>query len=139
VPLVGIGDNAIPLIGIEGYAFWSLVDLAIVLFGIVIAVWSIFAYRRRRDDSELAAANESSDNSKSLFTAIIVLTIANAALFLLSQDFTAAPMVMVDIWTIPNTALFIAECVLGRIVSKRARVAYDASEETVNAIDVRNA
>jgi hypothetical protein len=47
IPLVGFGDNAIPLVGLEGYASWSLIDLAIVLLGLIFAVWRVVSFRRR--------------------------------------------------------------------------------------------
>jgi uncharacterized repeat protein (TIGR02543 family) len=139
VPLVGIGENAIPLVGIEGYAFWSLVDLAIVLFAIVVATWNILTYRRRRDQSELAEVSGSSVNLRPLFIAILAMTIVNAALFLLTQDFAATPLVMVDVWTIPTTALVIAECLIGRVASKRIKASYGEGEGVGDAIDIRNA
>jgi uncharacterized repeat protein (TIGR02543 family) len=155
VPLVGIGENAIPLVGIEGYAFWSLVDLAIILFSIVLAIWHLFYFRRRRDQEGLSASgfalesenglytpksgnsngigningNVSGNPGRTLFILIFVITIANAALFLLSQDFTATPLVMVDIWSIPTVALFAAECILARILSKRTTSSAGAREE----------
>jgi hypothetical protein len=137
--LVGIGDRAVPLIGIDGYAFWSLADLAIILFAAAIAAWNILAYRRRRGQGGLAAATEPGGNARPLPIAILVVTIANAALFLLSQDFAAAPLVLVDIWTILEAALFIAECMLVRVASNRAIIMYGDSEEIGNPVDVRSA
>jgi hypothetical protein len=137
--LVGIGDRAVPLIGIDGYAFWSLADLAIILFAAAIAAWNILAYRRRRGQGGLAAATETGGNARPLPIAILTIAIANAALFLLSQDFAAAPLVLVDLWTIPEAALFIAECMLASIASNRANIMYGDSEEVGNAVEVRNA
>jgi hypothetical protein len=42
-------------------------------------------------------------------------------LFLLTQDFTATPLVVIDIWTIPTAALFVAECLFGRFAKMKAK------------------
>ncbi|MDR1292971.1 MAG: hypothetical protein LBJ91_06240, partial [Clostridiales Family XIII bacterium] len=87
----------------------------------------------------LAAATETGGNARPLPIAILTIAIANAALFLLSQDFAAAPLVLVDIWTIPEATLFIVECMLARVVGMRANAMYGDSEEIGNPIDVRSA
>jgi uncharacterized repeat protein (TIGR02543 family) len=138
IPLVGTGDNAIPLVGIEGYAFWSLVDLAIVLFGVVIALCNVLAYRRRRYQNELDGIYETGANFRPLFILILAIALANAVLFMLTQDFAATPLVMVDVWTIPAAALLIAEFVLGRAVGKRAKSMKAVSEEVVSPVDAWN-
>jgi uncharacterized repeat protein (TIGR02543 family) len=139
VPLVGIGENGVPLVGIEGYAFWSLVDLAIVLAGILFAVWQIFAYRRRRDEYDrISPEAETNKPVRRMFILMLVAALANVALFLLTQDFTGTPLVMVDIWTIPGAALLTIECVLGRNASKRARVT-DENAELGTVSDIRRA
>jgi uncharacterized repeat protein (TIGR02543 family) len=145
IPLVGIGENGVPLIGVDGYVFWSLVDLALVLAGVLFAVWQILAYRRRREESEklsaAAAEAEAIKPNNKQFKLMLVVTLANAVLFLLSQDFSATPLVMLDIWSIPISVLLIAECVLGRTASKQAKaaVAGKANTEVGKALDARNA
>jgi Sec-independent protein secretion pathway component TatC len=50
-----------------------------------------------------------------------VITIANIALFLLTQDFTASPLVVMDIWSVPITILFILGILFGRLAKGSAK------------------
>jgi uncharacterized repeat protein (TIGR02543 family) len=142
IPLVGIGDNSVPLVGIEGYAFWSLIDLAIALAGIIFAVWHIFEFTRRRKQLDQVEQiepdmSEKASQNRTLFTLALVATIANAALFLLSQDFTATPLVVLDVWSIPMAALFILECLFGRFAVKRAKaIVNDVNEKLGDVTNV---
>jgi hypothetical protein len=123
IPVLNIGENGVPLIGVSGYAYWSLIDLAIAALGILFALWYIFRRRRRESeiDSPLADVSGAERPRRSLITFVIVTAAANTLLFLLTQDFTGTPLVVADIWTIPEAALFIVECVLGHLATRRSK------------------
>jgi uncharacterized repeat protein (TIGR02543 family) len=120
IPVLDIGDDGVPLAGVEGYAYWSLVDLAIALIGIILALWFTFRGRRRESDPD-SPVYESERPRRPLVVFVIVAAAANIVLFLLTQDLTGAPLVIVDIWTIPEAVIFIAECLLGRSANKQEK------------------
>jgi uncharacterized repeat protein (TIGR02543 family) len=116
IPVLGIGENGIPLVGVSGYAYWSLVDLAIAAVGLLLILRYAYVYRRRQQDLSIP---EDSRRVRTRLTLTIAVAIVNLLLFLLTQDFTLTPFVVVDIWTIPELILLVTECWLGHLVSRK--------------------
>jgi uncharacterized repeat protein (TIGR02543 family) len=149
IPVLDIGETEVPLLGVEGYSYWSLVDLAIALLGILCALWYVFVYRRRRAQDSKSTADSGAGQGRPmappgagvmhdepeseagrrrgmLCIAMFAVAVANILLFLLTQDLTGAPLVIVDVWTIPEAILFAAEILLGYLAIKKEKAAATA-------------
>jgi hypothetical protein len=121
IPVLTIGDSPVPLFGIAGYAFWSVVDLLLVIAGIFYALFLVLVRRRKKDTSDTPSAALLNKTLTLLWALTCVSVLINIALFLLTQDFSAAPLVMVDIWTVPIAILLAGECTAGTLLSRRVR------------------
>jgi hypothetical protein len=73
-----------------------------------------------------------------MLSLVIATAIANAVIFLLTQDIAATPLVIIDVWFAPMLALLIIECLCGRL-TKKAAGAKRTREKIAVALNTTNA
>jgi hypothetical protein len=116
-----VEDSRIPLFGFPGSLSWALANLIICIAGAILAgVTALRFMRKRRDvqDEQIFRDTEKEEDGRRRRPVWLILTIvfavAGVILFILTQDMRN-PMVVFDIWTIVNVAIFVAELIAIRL------------------------
>ncbi|MCL1853704.1 MAG: InlB B-repeat-containing protein [Peptococcaceae bacterium] len=118
VPVISIGNNEIPLVGLPGVMVWALVNLILCVLGVILAIITLnrVIIKKRQDDD-----NEKQRKTRKTFLIITaVLAVAGVILFLLTEDMRNL-MVLLDAWTIVSLVIFVAEIIGVVFVFKRSK------------------
>jgi hypothetical protein len=123
VPMLTLGGSEIPLFAGAGSDVWALLNLILCIIGVLLAIVTILRLinnrRYDRDEESLVYQDEDGDKKRQKpvwVTMAIILSIAGAAVFILTQDMSSL-MVLTDTWTILNAAILIVETAAIRLAS----------------------
>jgi uncharacterized repeat protein (TIGR02543 family) len=123
IPVANIGGIEVPLVAPKGFDTWSLADLLLVLAMILLAVFKLVGWIRRRNQGDAADGNEIAARQEFGFIAVVAaLAVAGASMFALTQDMSK-PMVIFDVQSAIFAAILIVQCVFARLASKKALAA----------------
>jgi hypothetical protein len=134
-PTIGIGGGDVPLYGSNG-ASWSLFDLILTVFGVLMCTLSIIraiARKRREEESDYRELHDDEEYEKRKRIrkrALIMLTVfavVAVILFILTQDITL-PMVILDKWSIVFALITVIEIIC---VARRRRKEEEEEEVEV--------
>ena len=125
VPLISIGNTQIPLFAWPGNGSWGLVNLILAGAGLILAALkanrAVSEKRREKtqdQDQPLFAGEERRRKWRLRFlTAAMALSAAGVLLFIITQD-VRAHMVLVNVWTIAQAAIFAIELIIFAFLHK---------------------
>jgi TM2 domain-containing membrane protein YozV len=134
IPLARFGNVEIPVFVPLGMDVWAVANLFISVLGAVLALFTaikaLFGKNNGREDQKAEEASENDPKNDGeqkkkkrrfiWFVTSIVAGIAGVAVFLLTENMNN-PMVLVDMWTIVNLAIFVVEAVAIKLTTKKRK------------------
>ena len=132
IPVLNIFGLPVPLVTPSGFYAWSLADLILTVFGVLVfALLGIRTILKKRNDKKYEGAEANERQKKVdmlLFLVSLIAAIAAIVLFLLTQDMSL-PLVLFDRWTIAFATLFIISFVSSILAVEKVRVKDEEEHE----------
>ena len=129
IPIV---SNSVPLMALNGYPTWALINLIMCIVGFVLALIVIARMFARRKTTEKTEERESEKQRKNRMLWVgttVLMGLLGVIVFFLTENINSH-MVLIDFWTIIN-AIILAAGIIGMVFSSKRKKKEDVHARVV--------
>jgi uncharacterized repeat protein (TIGR02543 family) len=128
IPVLGFGNNGVPLFGPSGFNTWALLDGILGIITVIMSAFAVFFAIKRRIEGAQGVYEDPNDESVKIrklhqriaLACAVALAITSIVIFMLTQD-VSLQMVLVDTWTIVFAVILAAECIAVRLAGEKRK------------------